>query len=316
MFRNSNNNGGNMYRSYNKYLTLCTNCGINGHTYKQCLQPLMSYGLLIFRYTNTSWSINKTLCSEESTINGTHNAGQLQVLMVKRKDSLRFVEFVRGKYELEEPQYLKHLLQEMTPVEHSMILSKTFIELWQHVWGSSNPRNYRNDFEKSQIKFNELKTRPGTNDPSKTLLEELITENPPKWSEPEWGFPKGRRNPGENDLEVAIRETFEETNINSSQLNIFERIEPIVETYMGDNKINYCHKYFLSLINNGVSIHYDTTNQIMAREISDIRWFSIDDAINIIRPENIERKGALLKAISILRSYCPFMHGRLFRTPL
>lgn len=304
------------YRSYHKNPSTCTNCGIHGHTYKQCLQPLMSYGLLIFRYTNTSWSINKTLCSDETTINGTHNAGQLQVLMVKRKDSLRFVEFVRGKYELDEPKYLKHLLQEMTTEEHEMILSTDFVDLWQHVWGSSNPRNYRNDFEKSQNKFNELKTRPGINDPSKTLLEELIAENPAKWIEPEWGFPKGRRNPGESDLEVAIRETFEETNINSSQLNIFERIEPIVESYFGDNKIYYSHKYFMSLINNGVSIHYDNTNSILVREIGDIRWFNIDDAVNIIRPENVERKSILLKAVSILKNYCPFMHGRLFRTPL
>ncbi len=308
MFRKSNN--------YHKYVTNCTNCGISGHTYKQCLQPLMSYGLLIFRYTNTNWSINKTLCSEESTINGSHNAGQLQVLMVKRKDSLRFVEFVRGKYELDELQYLKHLLQEMTEKEHNMIQTMNFIDLWQHVWGSSNPRNYRNDFEKSQLKFNELKTRPGINDPHKTLLEELIIENPPKWNEPEWGFPKGRRNPGEDDLEVAIRETFEETNISSSQLNIFERVEPMVESYVGDNKIYYCHKYFLSFINNDIPIHYDTTNIVMAREIGDIKWFSIDDAINIIRPENVERKSILLKAVSILKNFCPFMHGRLFRTLL
>jgi hypothetical protein len=54
----------------------------------------------------------------------------------------------------------------------------------------------------------------------------------------------------------------------------------------------------------------------MVREISDLRWFDINDAINIIRPENIERKSVLLKANTILRNFCPFMHGRLFRTPL
>ena len=72
----------------------------------------------------------------------------------------------------------------------------------------------------------------------------------------------------------------------------------------------------MSLINNGVSIHYDNTNSILVREIGDIRWFNIDDAVNIIRPENVERKSILLKAVSILKNYCPFMHGRLFRTPL
>jgi 8-oxo-dGTP pyrophosphatase MutT (NUDIX family) len=191
----------------------------------------------------------------------------------------------------------------MTVAEHELIRTKPFIELWQHVWGSSNPKNYRNDFEKSNTKFNHLKSSPGINDPSKTLLEELLEKKPAKWTEPEWGFPKGRRNPGESDLEVAIRETFEETNINESQLNIFERIQPLVESYFGDNKIYYCHKYFLSLTNTDVNIKYDLTNPIMVREISDLRWFDINDAINIIRPENIERKSVLLKANTILRNF-------------
>lgn len=311
MYRNSIIYGGN-----SKYYSICTNCGISGHTYKQCVEPLMSYGLLIFKYNNPSWSLNKTLCMNEDTINGTHNAGQLQVLMVKRKDSLRFVEFVRGKYDIIESDYLEHLFQEMTHEEHDMIRKKTFVELWQHVWGSSNPKNYRNDFEKSNTKFNELKTSPGITDPSKTLLEELLEKNPAKWNEPEWGFPKGRRNPGESDHEVAIRETLEETNIHESQFNIFERIDPLVETYFGDNKIYYCHKYYLCLAGTTLKTSFDTTNPIMTREISDIKWFNIDDAVNIIRPENVERKAVLLQANTIFRSYCPFMHGRLFRTPL
>lgn len=317
MYRNSIIYGsGFNYKSVHKFGSICTNCGVSGHTYKQCVEPIMSYGLLIFKYSNPTWSLNKTLCMNEPTINGTNNAGQLQVLMVKRKDSLRFVEFVRGKYEIDEIEYLEHLLEEMTADEQQMLLAKTFIELWQHVWGSSNPKNYRNDYEKSQAKFNELKTRPGIVDPSKSLLEELILKKPAKWTEPEWGFPKGRRNPGELDLEVAIRETFEETNINESQLNIFERINPLVETYYGDNKIYYCHKYFLSLVNPNISIHFDLSNDVMAREIGDIRWFSLDDAISIMRPENVERKAILLQANTILRNFCPFMHGRLFRTPL
>jgi 8-oxo-dGTP pyrophosphatase MutT (NUDIX family) len=311
MYRNSI-----AYGSHNKAYSICTNCGISGHTYKQCIEPLMSYGLLVFKYTTPGWSLNKTLCMNENTINGTHNAGQLQILMVKRKDSLRFVEFIRGKYDLDEFEYLEHLLEEMTADEHELIRTKTFIELWQHVWGSSNPKNYRNDFEKSNTKFNHLKSSPGINDPSKTLLEELLEKKPAKWTEPEWGFPKGRRNPGESDLEVAIRETFEETNINESQLNIFERIQPLVESYFGDNKIYYCHKYYLCLVNQNTLTTFDVSNDVMTREISDIKWFSINDALNIMRPENVERKAVLLKANSIFKNFCPFMHGRLFRTPL
>ena len=96
------------------------------------------------------------------------------------------------------------LLKGMTQKEQENILTKTFDELWQSVWGeSSNVKSHKNDYDTSQKKY-ELFQRK---------LPELIKNNPTKWVEPEWGFPKGRRNPHESDLNCAIREFQEETNL-------------------------------------------------------------------------------------------------------
>ncbi len=290
----------------------CTNCGQNGHAYKHCLAPVLSYGMLIFRFTNPDWSLATNLCSSLQTLNGTEQGGPLQILMVQRKDSLRFVEFVRGKYSTTDTEYLRQILSNITPEEQDLILRSEFHELWQHVWGSPNPKSYRNDFEQSQIKFNELKGSPGKE--GKSLLQELIESSKPIWSEPEWGFPKGRRNRFEDDLKCAIRETEEETGLHKHQLNIFENVEPLSETFYGDNKVNYCHKYFLAMANGSCEVRLLDSNPLMVREIRAIKWVPVDEAIELIRPENVEKREILLRAISIFRNLCPFSYGRFFNS--
>jgi hypothetical protein len=44
----------------------------------------------------------------------------------------------------------------------------------------------------------------------------------------------------------------------------------------------------------------------MLREIGDLRWFSLEEALAHIREENVEKKEVLLRAASIFRNLCPF----------
>jgi hypothetical protein len=43
----------------------------------------------------------------------------------------------------------------------------------------------------------------------------------------------------------------------------------------------------------------------MMREIGDIRWCTLNDALEKIRPENVEKREILLKVARILRNFCP-----------
>ena len=43
----------------------------------------------------------------------------------------------------------------------------------------------------------------------------------------------------------------------------------------------------------------------MTREIGDIQWCSLDDAITKIRPDNVEKREILLKAGKILKNFYP-----------
>jgi ADP-ribose pyrophosphatase YjhB (NUDIX family) len=64
--------------------------------------------------------------------------------------------------------------------------------------------------------------------------------------EPEWGFPKGRRNIDESDITCARREFFEETRLDPSNITIYTWMQPIEEMFFGINRINYKHVYYVA----------------------------------------------------------------------
>ena len=119
--------------------------------------------------------------------------------MVRRKDSMAFTEFLRGKYELENLPYVINLLSNMTKTEHELLQKHSFDELWTIHWGVGRDHHSK-EFEVSKERFNQLNMSE--------LVQGLIG-----YDESEWGFPKGRRAPRESDMECAIREFSEETNI-------------------------------------------------------------------------------------------------------
>jgi len=277
----------------------CTNCGLHGHVFRNCLSPVTSYGIIAVRYLNN----NTNLYSKN---NITNFNDQIQYLVIQRKDSLSFVEFIRGKYNPNEDEYIGRLLRGMTQAEQELIRKKTFDELWKGVWGeSSTVRSHKTDYDTSQKKFELI-----TGD----KLQRLLEENPTKWTEPEWGFPKGRRNPHETDLACAIREFQEETALKRNDFTIIQNALPISETFFGSNQIHYCHKYYIAVCHKDIEVVMNMENPHMAREIGAIQWCSLDEALTKIRPDNVEKREILLKAGKILRNFYPVDNSDIHRT--
>jgi 8-oxo-dGTP pyrophosphatase MutT (NUDIX family) len=288
----------------------CTNCGIVGHAYRNCMAPVNSYGIIAFRVRNPEWSLSKILCSSVQPINGLEStvaiadsgisravaSSGIEFLLIRRKDSLRFVEFVRGKYDLNDELYLKQMLGNMTQEEREFLRATTFDDLWKRVWGSGQTKNYKNDFEISRQKF-EMLMETG-------MLQRLLNETSSPWTEPEWGFPKGRRNPRESDISCAMREFGEETGLNEMQYKVIGNMDPLQETFYGDNGVHYCHKYYLAQVDANETVGMDMDNPHMAREISGIVWLPVEEALKKIRSENVEKREVLLRASGILRAYC------------
>ena len=133
-------------------------------------------------------------------------------------------------------------------------------------------------------------------------LSELIDESNKhdNWTEPEWGFPKGRRNYQENDYTCALREFNEETGIDRSALTILQNIAPYEETFTGSNYKSYKHKYFLTFIENASTINM---NNYETSEVSCMEWMSFERCIQVIRPYNLEKLDTMNKINHTLTSF-------------
>ena len=293
----------NRHIKYKKHVTgqgaiPCTNCGLHGHSYKGCMAPVNSYGIIAFRFCNTGERAHNAVLNQEDIERNICRGdphGLLEFLLIRRKDSLRFVEFVRGKYDCEDEKYLQQMFSNMTAEEREYLKHTSFEDIWTKVWGGTYTRNYRNEYETSRQKFNMLK--------ESGKLTEILDATSTKWDTPEWGFPKGRRNPRETDFECAVREFREETGLDEADFKVITNMEPICETFYGDNNVHYCHKYYLALCGQGVEPNIVSECPHQEREIGDIRWMNVNDAIQYIREENIEKREILLRASAILKYY-------------
>jgi 8-oxo-dGTP pyrophosphatase MutT (NUDIX family) len=200
---------------------------------------------------------------------------KIKILMVRRKNSLNYIEFIRGKYDVNNIQHLTKVFGLMTREENLKIASSNFYQLWNELWKeTAKSKIYQKEFYLSKLKFEELKKNNFYN-----ILDDSKLS---QYNEPEWGFPKGRRNLNEKNLNCAVREFVEETNIDSNYLHILERLNCVTEEYLGTNLLKYRHIYYLASTNEEIELNINNENQL--EEIGDIKWFTIPEAINKIRP--------------------------------
>ena len=232
---------------------ICLNCNKNGHTLKQCYHPISSYGIIAFKIVNK----------------------KLFFLMIRRKDTFHYVEFLRGRYILDQKDYINKLFLGMTEEEIQKIKKCNFQELWEDLWMNKNQQKFNYEYHSAKKKFEKLKETPN--------LLQILEQIKVLWNEPEWGFPKGRRNIGEEDLTCAKREFEEESGITSGNYHIvFNNIYK--EVFLGSNNLRYKHIYYIAKCNEETKAILDINNYEQVSEVSDIQWLNINDCLEKIRP--------------------------------
>ena len=258
--------------------TFCGNCGEEGHGYRKCLHPIISLGVILFRKNSDN---------------------EIEYLMVQRRDTLGFVEFMRGKYNLENVNYIFELFKIMTEAERIKILNNEFDFLWHNLWMNKNLKKFHNEYSSSKKKFNLLKKGIEINGKFISLLN-VHNTTPVVWKTPEWGFPKGRRNLRESDISCATREFEEESGYKMNDYKVINEIEPIIELFSGTNSIRYKHIYYVAQSKNNVSLEIDKDNFNQVSEISKISWFNFSNAFSSIRDYNMEKRDVLKRVNDIL----------------
>ena len=267
----------------------CNNCGKQGHVFHSCKLPIISNGLIVYREKKSD---------PVSQSKNTDKISKYEYLMIKRKDTLGYVDFLRGRYSLHNKLYLLNIINEMTIEEKIKIRTMDFDSLWNELWFGSSSSQYRNEGRISKEKFEKLNSGIIINKNIVTL-ESLVKESKTRWTETEWGFPKGRRNYNEKDLTCAIREFEEETGYKNTDFDIVYNILPYEEIFTGSNFKSYKHKYFICKLKDNV------INQtgFQKSEVSDMQWKSYEECLDSIRPYNIEKKDIIYKLNKVLNKF-------------
>jgi 8-oxo-dGTP pyrophosphatase MutT (NUDIX family) len=211
--------------------------------------------------------------------------------MIQRKDSLSFMEFIRGKYKPDQLTYISQLLGAMASSEREMLLMKPFEDLWNIIWFQPSIPKHTAEFYEAKRKFDSL--RDGVHIGGKLVtLKSLLESSPSPYVEPEWGFPKGRRRLREEDIDCAVREFCEETAFESKDIKIVQGLPPFEEIFFGTNNVLYRHVYYVARLQGPQdrNTSVDPSNINQAREVRAIRWFSFEDTLEHIRSHNHERK--------------------------
>jgi 8-oxo-dGTP pyrophosphatase MutT (NUDIX family) len=211
--------------------------------------------------------------------------------MIQRKDSLSFMEFIRGKYKPEQVAYISQLLSCMAISERELLLTKTFEELWNIIWFQPSIPKHTSEYYEAKRKFDCLKN--GLYVAGKFVtLKSLIEHSPSPYTEPEWGFPKGRRRLREEDIDCAVREFCEETAFEPSDIKVITKLPPFEEIFFGTNNVLYRHVYYIACLQGDQcrTTTVDPYNINQAREVRAVSWFRFEDTLTHIRAHNQERK--------------------------
>jgi 8-oxo-dGTP pyrophosphatase MutT (NUDIX family) len=248
----------------------CINCGVYGHTSKYCNCPTTSYGVICYKVINA----------------------KLYFVMIQRKDTLCYVEFVRGNYNIQNKNYIMQMFERMTTSERDFITNNEFDVIWNTLW-VDNKRN--NSYYKcTKEKFNTLKNGYHIKCKDETIFFNLkiaLDSSKSIIHEQEWEFPKGRRKLGEKDFHCAVREFNEESNIKLNDVYFYDASKYFEEVYLSMNKIRYRNVYYIAKYMKdpiNTIVLYDKNNSNQVKEVRDVQWFTIDEVA--IKLENRNRE--------------------------
>ena len=207
-------------------------------------------------------SMGVILCRRRDPANG-----KLEVLLVRKRCTYAFADFVLGRYDTSESG-VSELLDQMTHEELLDVVSLNFEQMWYRLWLS---RGSRDAFPRRQAKFlatfgdgvrlRELAARSRGRG---ALLGEV---------------PKGRRDsPREAGVACAVRELQEETGIEKSEYRLLPDARRVVG-YVS-NGTRYVGIYYIAIAHphlSNVDRPRDRVRGIRELgEIGEARWFDIE----------------------------------------
>lgn len=215
-------------------------------------------------------------------------------LIYQRRDTFEYTDFLQGIWT--HKKHLYTLLSLVTEDERNRLLNYTFDELWNDVWIDHNCKIYKEKYALAKEKFESVRE----------CIPKILSEMDIIQKESPWGFPKGKKNIREKEMECAIREFTEEVNINLSRFNVITS-EILTEVYKGSNRKNYSTHYYLVQCDSElypeqkIIIPDGIRKECISDEASQIKWITKEEARYYL---NERREELLDNATKIIKEVC------------
>ncbi len=202
--------------------------------------------------------------------------GKHHFLMVKRKNSYAFIEFILSHFNTLNKNTILYLLSNMTEEEKHILYTLNFDNIWRH-FSISVPSNIENTSFSfmTYIKYKNAfyNTFSGVGGEKLRGCIKMCHKKEPIL----WEFPKGRKNGKyESNYDCAVREFEEETNIAKDNYTLLYDMNfyDIVTIY---DKTKYISRYYIAMMEKNITpkIAFDNRNQIY--EIVDISWKCMEE---------------------------------------
>lgn len=206
------------------------------------------------------------------------NTGEYEILLVHRRCTYAFCDFVHGRY-LHKPvsgrqRLIKTMLESMSVNELIDVMTYDFDKIWYRTWlcnGNEKANGMYDLYSKKKEVFY-------ATFPNKESLEAIAPRI--RRTEEMWSIPKGHQNnSSEYGLICAARELKEETGIDKRSY-VFLDCKPIRDGYTGDDGVHYLNEFYIAIANPCIATLRDATYKYGAtwdimKEIDHIKWMSL-----------------------------------------
>lgn len=286
----------------------CLNCGELGHFHRNCQNAVTSYGVIAINFgeecrgsavPDTTYTCEKhaeaprlpfTLQSSKKM--RVDWRGDPMFLLVQRKNSMGFVDLLRGKYCVpswtreQQDACMRTHIQELTCEERELIGRMTFDQIWAYLWINHSSHAFRREYEAAKKLFYERE------------VAHHVASEECRYHMTELEVPKGRRQVTEAPISCAVREFLEESGYQESDIKMLD-IRPVVEEFEGTNSIKYRHVYYFCHLRSGASLPtLDPANEMQAGEIRNLGWFNLRDCEALFRPYNTVKLDLLRSVVT------------------
>lgn len=194
-----------------------------------------------------------------------------EILFVQKTTTHEYNSFVHGRYDIDNPDELIYLFNNMNTDEKKALISLTFSTIWYRLFGEglSKPVRKLPQYMHKKSLFEKNFCLDG-GEKLRQLLDKTTCIDAP------WEAPKGHRDENETPLDAAKREFREETGAKEKDFYVLD-IKPYIYSFV-DMGVRYTVTYYFA-IPSPTFVPHIQFNSHSRNEVSQIRWMSQRDIL-------------------------------------